>query len=72
MGCDIIKEDYYNMLGIDKTADQKTINEAYNKQIFTYHPDRAEEEEKENYRKKIYEIQEAYETLSNHDKKTEI
>jgi curved DNA-binding protein CbpA len=63
------EKDYYNILRIDKEADQKTIKEAYNKMLFTYHPDRVEEEEKEKFRNKIYKIQEAYETLSDHDKK---
>jgi DnaJ-class molecular chaperone len=40
--------------------------------IFNFHPDRAKEEEKENFRNKIYKIQEAYETLSNNDKKNKI
>jgi molecular chaperone DnaJ len=33
------EEDYYDILGINKDADQKTIKEAYNKMLFTYHPD---------------------------------
>jgi molecular chaperone DnaJ len=63
------KEDYYDILEIGKGANQKTIKKAYNKMIFTYHPDNAEEEEKEEYRSKFREIQEAYDILSDSDKK---
>jgi molecular chaperone DnaJ len=39
------KEDYYDILGINKGANQTTIKKAYNRMIFTYHLDHAEGEE---------------------------
>lgn len=61
------KRDYYEILSIHKTADEETIKKAYRKQAMQYHPDRnpgdkvAEE--------KFKECAEAYEILSNADKR---
>ena len=33
------KRDYYEVLGVDKTADEKTIKKAYRKLARKYHPD---------------------------------
>ncbi|MEX1000616.1 MAG: molecular chaperone DnaJ [Crocinitomicaceae bacterium] len=61
------KRDYYDVLGIDKSADDKTIKKAYRKIALKYHPDRnpndSEAEEK------FKEAAEAYEVLSNADKR---
>lgn len=66
------KEDYYDILGINKGANQTTIKKAYNRMIFTYHLDHAEgEEEKQEYRSKFRKIQEVYDILSDEDKKKE-
>ena len=61
------KRDYYEILGVQKNADEDTIKKAYRKQAMQYHPDRnpgdkASEE-------KFKEAAEAYEVLSNADKK---
>lgn len=62
-----MKKDYYEILGVDKGADEATIKKAYRKVAMKYHPDRnpgdAEAEEK------FKEAAEAYEVLSNPDKK---
>ena len=59
--------DYYELLGLDKTADAKEIKSAYRKLAMQYHPDRnpdnAEAEEK------FKQINEAYAILSNPEKK---
>ena len=38
------KRDYYEVLGVDKTADEKTIKKAYRKLARKYHPDVCDEE----------------------------
>lgn len=61
------KKDYYELLGIDKNADESKIKSAYRKLAMKYHPDKnpgdkvAEE--------KFKEINEAYEILSDPQKR---
>lgn len=38
------KRDYYEVLGVDKNADEKTIKKAYRELAMKYHPDVSEEE----------------------------
>ena len=62
-----MKRDYYEILGVDKNADEGTIKKAYRKVAMQYHPDRnpgdkAAEE-------KFKEAAEAYDVLSDTDKK---
>ena len=37
-----VKRDYYDVLGIDRNADEKTIKKAYRKLAKKYHPDEQE------------------------------
>lgn len=61
------KRDYYDVLGVDKSADDKTIKKAYRKIALKYHPDRnPDDKEAEN---KFKEAAEAYEILSDPDKR---
>ena len=56
--------DYYKILGIDKNASAEDIKRAYRRLAHQYHPDRPSGDEK-----KFKEINEAYQTLSNQDKR---
>jgi molecular chaperone DnaJ len=62
-----MKRDYYEILGVDKNADENTIKKAYRKVAMQYHPDRnpGNKEAEEKFK----EAAEAYEVLSNADKK---
>ncbi|EPR79712.1 DNAJ heat shock protein [Spraguea lophii 42_110] len=64
--------DYYKILGLDKSASEEEIKRAYNKLALRYHPDKhrnKSEAEKKNLEKKFIEVREAYETLSDKEKR---
>jgi len=54
------KKDYYDILGIDKSATNDEIKKAFRKLALKYHPDRAGKEGEEKFK----EISEAYQVLS--------
>ena len=60
-------KDYYATLGIEKTATQEQIKKAYRKKALEYHPDKNHSSEAED---KFKEINEAYEVLSDNEKKS--
>ncbi|WP_220607519.1 molecular chaperone DnaJ [Methanobrevibacter oralis] len=60
------KRDYYEVLGVDKNADEKTIKKAYRELAMKYHPDVSEEESAAD---KFKEISEAYAVLSDDEKR---
>lgn len=60
------KRDYYEVLGVSKTADEKDIKKAYRKLAMKYHPDVNKEPDAE---EKFKEINEAYEVLSDESKR---
>lgn len=62
-----IKKDYYEVLGINKNADDKAIKKAYRKLAKKYHPDINPGDA--NAEAKFKEVTEAYEILSNPEKK---
>ena len=62
------KTDYYDILGISKTASADEIKKAYRKQALEWHPDR-HKDDKEAAEKRFKEINEAYQVLSNPEKK---
>lgn len=59
-------KDYYETLGISRTATKDEIKSAYRKLAMKYHPDRNKEEGAE---KKFMEIQEAYDILYDDNKR---
>jgi molecular chaperone DnaJ len=60
------KRDYYEILGVDKSASQEEIKKAYRKLVKKYHPDVNDADDAE---QKFKEIQEAYEILSDESKR---
>ena len=63
------KTDYYDILGISKTASADEIKKAYRKQALEWHPDR-HKDDKEAAEKRFKEINEAYQVLSDPQKKS--
>lgn len=63
-----VKRDYYEVLGLDKSASQDDIKKAFRKLAFQYHPDRNKEPDAE---EKFKEISEAYAVLSDEQKKSQ-
>ena len=60
------KRDYYEVLGVSKTASQDEIKSAFRKLAKKYHPDVSKEE---NAAEKFKEVQEAYAVLSDENKR---
>jgi len=63
------QKDYYEILGVDRKAPDKTIKDAYRKLAFKYHPDRNKDDPDAAVRMK--EINESYAVLSDPPKKKE-
>ena len=63
----VSQKDYYEILGVNKTAGQQEIKEAYRKLAFQYHPDRNRGEAAAV--EKMKEINEAYAVLSDQEKR---
>ena len=56
-------QDFYSILGVPKTADQKELKKAYRRLARKYHPDLHPGEKKAAMEKKFQELNEAYEVL---------
>jgi chaperone protein DnaJ len=61
-------KDYYRLLGVDKSVNEKDLKKAYKKLAMKYHPDR-NKDNKEEAEAKFKEISKAYEALSNPEKR---
>ena len=59
-------KDYYNTLGVDKSASQDEIKKAFRKKAHEYHPDKTGGDEA-----KFKEVNEAYQILGNSQKKSQ-
>lgn len=64
-------KDFYEILGVEKTADERTIKKAYRKLALQWHPDRVPEDKKAEAEEKFKEINEAYSVLSDAEKRRE-
>lgn len=61
------EKDYYELLGVQRNASDEDIKKAYRKQAMKYHPDRNPGDKVSE--EKFKEVSEAYEVLSNPEKK---
>jgi molecular chaperone DnaJ len=59
-----VKRDYYEVLGVSRTADGEEIKRAYRRLAMKYHPDRNDGDGKADAEVKFKECSEAYEILS--------
>lgn len=60
-------KDYYNILGVDRDADEQEIKRAYRKLALKYHPDKNPDDP--NAEERFKEINEAYEVLGDPEKR---
>ena len=58
------EKNYYKILDVPRTAQQKEIKKAYRELALRWHPDKVSEDEKERAEKMFQDISEAYEILS--------
>ena len=61
------KKDYYDVLGVSRDSDASSLKSAYRKLAMKYHPDKNPGDS--NAEKKFKEVSEAYEILSNSEKR---
>jgi molecular chaperone DnaJ len=63
------KRDYYDILGVPKNASEEDIKKAYRKLAMKHHPDRNQGDEAKRSEEKFKEAKEAYEMLSDPQKR---
>jgi len=64
------KRDYYEILGVSKSAAAGELKSSYRKLALKYHPDRVPEDKKKQSEEKFKEISEAYAVLSDPEKRS--
>ena len=60
---------YYDILGVDKNADDNQLKKAYRKLAMKFHPDKSTPENKEENETKFKEISSAYDILKDPEKR---
>ncbi len=65
----VAKRDYYETLGVDRSASEEEIKKAFRKLARQHHPDLHSEHQKKHAEDKFKEINEAYEILSDQGKR---
>jgi molecular chaperone DnaJ len=65
----VAKRDYYETLGVDRNASEEELKKAYRKLARQYHPDLQTGDQKKTAEDKFKEINEAYEVLSDQEKR---
>eukprot|EP01095_Lingulamoeba_sp_RSL-Kostka_P003844 TRINITY_DN1494_c0_g1_i1.p1 TRINITY_DN1494_c0_g1~~TRINITY_DN1494_c0_g1_i1.p1 ORF type:complete len:483 (+),score=174.80 TRINITY_DN1494_c0_g1_i1:178-1626(+) len=63
------RKDYYKILGVSKDANPKEIKKAYRRAALEKHPDKHPKDMKEQMEREFEEINEAYEVLSDEEKR---
>jgi len=63
------EEDYYAVLGVKRNASTQDVKKAYRKLAMQWHPDKNQGEHKEEAEEKFKKISEAYQVLSDEDKR---
>ncbi|CAM9503524.1 unnamed protein product [Chrysoparadoxa australica] len=64
-----VAKNFYETLGVKKNANEKAIKKAYRKKALKFHPDKVSPDKREAAEKKFSEIAEAYEVLSDKEKR---
>lgn len=62
-------EDFYQVLGVSKTAAPKKIKSAYRKLALKWHPDKVQADQREEAEQRFIKISEAYTVLSDEEKR---
>tara|TARA_A100001015_G_C15042210_1_gene740504 strand:+ start:1683 stop:2729 length:1047 start_codon:yes stop_codon:yes gene_type:complete len=62
--------EYYDLLGVNKSASDNDIKKAYRKLALKYHPDKAPDNKKDEFEEKFKQISEAYGVLSDNEKRS--
>ncbi len=65
-----MKRDYYEVLGVSKTASADEIKKAFRALALKYHPDRVAHDKKKDAEERFKEISEAYEVLMDQEKRS--
>lgn len=63
------QKDYYDVIGVSKTASQEELKKVYRQLVMKYHPDRVPPDQKKEAEERFKEISEAYAVLSDTKKR---